>query len=87
MSKQNGSSEKLYQMLQKKARQSYKRLQRTMGIIQQQNMAFFYIQNTHAANNGILFPAMISIRQKSKQYNPQWVCFNQAITNGSQFER
>ena len=58
-----------------------------MGIIQQQNMAFFYIQNTHAANNGILFPAMISIRQKSKQYNPQWVCFNQAITNGSQFER
>lgn len=34
---------------------------------------------THAAQNGVLFPAMISIRHKSKNYNPQWVCFNQAI--------
>lgn len=44
-----GVQEKLYTMLQKKARNSYKRLQKTQGNIQNHNMAFFYIQNTMAA--------------------------------------
>ena len=43
------------------------------------NMAFFYIQNTMAATNGVLFPAMMNIRSKSKNYNPSWVIFNQPV--------
>ena len=43
------------------------------------NMGFFYIQNTMAASNGVLFPAMLNIRQKSKNYNPSWVIFNQPV--------
>jgi len=66
----------MYQMLQKKARQSYKRLQRTHGHIGHQNMAFFYMSNTIAAQNGVIFPSMLSIRQKSKNYSPNWICFN-----------
>ena len=49
------------------------------GHISQMNMAFFYIQNTVAAQNGVLFPAMLNIRQKSKNYNPSWVVFNQPV--------
>jgi hypothetical protein len=61
-------------------------LQRTQGHVNNHNLAFFYIQNTLAAQNGVLFPAMMNIRQKSKLYNPQWVIFNQPL-NTSQAER
>lgn len=39
-----------------------------------------------AAANGLLFPAMLSLRQKSKIYSPNWICFNQSIPP-SGFER
>lgn len=54
--------EKMYQMLQKKARLSYKRLQRSQGNIQSLNFAFFYVTKIVALDNKVLFPAIISLK-------------------------
>jgi uncharacterized protein YdbL (DUF1318 family) len=47
-----------YLELQKKARASFKKLFKLNGKLTNQGLAFFYIQNTQAASNGLLFKPM-----------------------------
>lgn len=51
-----------YTALQTKARQSYKKILKTEGILKKQAWAFFYITNTKAAAQGGHFKKMAEIR-------------------------
>ena len=71
---------RIFQQLQTKARQSYRRLQRTRGQIEKHQIAFLWIRGSAAAESGVLFPAINSIKQKTaKSFPVKWLCFNQEL--------
>jgi hypothetical protein len=57
--KQNEPENVKYLDLQKKARLSFKKLLKLNGKLNCQGLAFFYISNTQAASNGLLFKPML----------------------------
>lgn len=73
----------LRQQLQRKARLSYKKLQRTEGRLDRHYFAFFYIAHTQEASRGAHIERISALKQALTQFRPQYVDYNRALTSQS----
>ena len=77
--------EKKFNLLQRKARGSFKKLLRTDGKLERHAVSFFYVTNTVAASQGCHFKRITELKQGMMEFRTTWLNFNKALAQVPQY--